>query len=139
MEVNNFGTRDHQEYYAVMDAFGKQAYKENYEIKKEYIRTSFKTEEFLIKNFNGQKYKLIKYIIYKCYRSSSRKSLWMKATNEEIAEESGVSFETVKNTLSEFEKMGIIKRYKRHPRDKQHIVIMPFKDWKLKNTMLNRG
>jgi len=139
MEVNNFGTHDHQEFYAVMDSLGATAYKENYRSKKDYIRTTFEIEEFLIQNFNGQQYKLIRYIIYRSFRSPSHYSLWMKATNEEIAKESGISFETIKNTLGEFEKMGIIKRYKRHPRDKQHIVIMPLKDWKFKKHHAKQG
>jgi DNA-binding MarR family transcriptional regulator len=139
METNNFGTNDFKEFNGQMDIVGSPAYKENYHSKKDYIRTSFEIEDYLFEHLDGQQFKLMRYILYKCFRSPSYNALWMKETNEEIAERSGISFDTVKKYVSEFEKKGIIKRYKRHRKDKQHIVLMPLKFWGVVNTPSNKG
>ncbi|OIS80685.1 winged helix-turn-helix domain-containing protein [Bacillus licheniformis] len=128
METNNFGALDYKEFQAQMDLAGELAYKENYESEK-YTRTAFEVEEYMLSNMEGQQFKLMRYIIYKCYRSPSFNSLWMKETVGEIASNLKMDPKTVKRHLKKFEDAKIIKRYKRHPRDKQHIVLMATKFW----------
>jgi len=132
MEINNYGALDAIEYRGKMDEAGKVAWNEHYKIKRNYLKMNAEVQEFMIKNLNPSEFKILSFIFFDCYKGLSNNSMWIKRTSDEIAESTGISKTIVKNTLKDFEDKGIIKRYKRHNRDKQHILVQKFETWKSK-------
>lgn len=131
MEINNYGTTDALEFKGQMDIAGAKTWEEHYEGKKHYIRITVEVQEFMIKNLDAFQYKIMSYLFYRSFTGMATSAMWVKETNIEIGENIGINKNVIKNNLIKFEEAGMIRRYKRHQRDKQHIVILPFENWKV--------
>lgn len=131
MEINNYGATDALEFKGEMDRVGAKTWAEHYKGDKHYLRMTLEVQEYMLDNLDAFQHKLLTYIFYKSFKGMASSSMWIKETNIEIGENIKMDKNVVKKHLIKFEDAGIIKRYKRHQRDKQHIVVMPFENWKV--------